>query len=337
MAFYNSKLFLQLTADTPIVLLDIGARGGIPRQWQPVGKSIKVIGFEPDAGECRKLNSAAANGSVYYPVALAGKKGTIILNITRDPNCASILEPNMELLDRFQGSEDVKLVNKTDILCDTLDEVVSANSIPSIDFLKIDTQGTELDILRGAEKTLEQAGVFGIEVEMEFSPLYKSQPVFSDVDTFLRGKGFTLFDIRDVPGRKIRKTAPAGMRKWRGQALWTDGLYFRDVPAEKNKDFERLSRESAMKTIAITELFGLGDYALELLDLYSNEKIISAREVAIIRKALFSGTKQGLEPEAKLMQGVKSTFSAYAYDRLPFLYKILLKMVTGRRVKNKIS
>jgi len=52
--------------------------------------------------------------------------------------------------------------------------------------------------------------VVGIEVEVEFSELYEKQPLFNDVDNFIRDKGFELFDLRR--GYWIRKVA-AGIQK----------------------------------------------------------------------------------------------------------------------------
>ncbi|MGD1120266.1 MAG: FkbM family methyltransferase [Dehalococcoidales bacterium] len=323
MTFYKSKLFRQLTEDNPIVLVDVGARGGLPPRWLPLKDSLKIIGFEPDAAECQRLNAAAGDGRVYYPIALAGNKGTVKLNLTRNADCASILKPNAELLNRFQSPEDFEVASQPEIPCDTLDNIATVNDIKYIDFVKVDTQGSELSILQGAEKTLSQRGVFGVEVEVEFSLMYREQPLFADVAIFLRDRGFTLFDVRTPPGRRLRKTVPAGSHEWMGQALWTDALYLRDL-GEGNKDFlEKLARPHAAKTIAIAELYGFGDYALELLDLYLSRSIFDNAQYSAMRKMLFAPHEGALRPEIGLLQNVKRTAGEYLHDRLPAVHRII--------------
>jgi FkbM family methyltransferase len=326
MTFYKSGLFKQLIGGSPIVLVDVGARGGIAPKWQPLNESLQIIGFEPDAEECKKLN-AAGGKCVYYPIALAGKKGVIKLNVTRNQDCASIIEPNKELLDRFQSPEDFEVVDTPEIPCDTLDNVVATNNVQSIDFIKVDTQGSELEILRGAEKTLSQCYVFGVEVEAEFSPMYKDQSFFADIDVFLREKGFTLFDIRTPPGRRVRKTVPAGSREWMGQALWTDAVYFRDLATNESGRREKLTRETAVKTIATAELHGFGDFALELLDTYRNESIVSDAEYRAIKKMLLSPREGFFRPEIRLLQNIKRTAGEFLHDRFPAVHKWIVKSI----------
>ena len=80
-----------------------------------------------------------------------------------------------------------------------LDDV---EGLPPIDFLKLDVQGAELDVLRGATQTLEN--VLVIESEVEFVPLYKDQPLFGEMQVFLRERGFLFHKLLDIAGRSFR-------------------------------------------------------------------------------------------------------------------------------------
>ena len=60
----------------------------------------------------------------------------------------------------------------------------------SIDLLKIDTQGSELDVLKGAGDLLNNTSY--IECEVEFVPLYKDQPLFQDIEDYLKSYNFKL-------------------------------------------------------------------------------------------------------------------------------------------------
>jgi len=63
-----------------------------------------------------------------------------------------------------------------------------------LDFIKLDTQGSELDILKGSDKIL-RSPLIGLEIEMEFISLYKDQPLFGDVVNFLGSKNFQFIDF----------------------------------------------------------------------------------------------------------------------------------------------
>ncbi len=77
----------------------------------------------------------------------------------------------------------------------TLDYLYNKLAFPNIDFIKIDVQGAALDVLQGGIHCLKE-NTLGIEVEVEFSPIYDKQALFSDVDSFIRGNlGLQLQDI----------------------------------------------------------------------------------------------------------------------------------------------
>jgi Methyltransferase FkbM domain len=68
--------------------------------------------------------------------------------------------------------------------------------VSRIDFIKLDTQGSELEILQGGVRAL--AGVRCVEVEVEFNPIYRGQPLFYEVDAFMRGQGFVLWKLTNL-------------------------------------------------------------------------------------------------------------------------------------------
>jgi hypothetical protein len=90
--------------------------------------------------------------------------------------------------------------------------------------LKADTQGTELSILRGAQRSLDETLV-SVELEVEFVQLYRDQPLFPDIDLFMRNHGFMLVDLGNLLCHKWRNSVSLGGRK--GQLLAADALYLR--------------------------------------------------------------------------------------------------------------
>ena len=98
------------------------------------------------------------------------------------------------MLDRFNNPKRLDIIKENKISCVSLDEVLSEAALTDVDFIKLDTQGTELAILEGSASVLADA-VFGLEIGVAFAELYNGQPLFADVDSFVRQKGFDLIDL----------------------------------------------------------------------------------------------------------------------------------------------
>jgi Methyltransferase FkbM domain len=82
----------------------------------------------------------------------------------------------------------------------TIDEFRAKHNIAVPDILKLDIQGMELEAPRGAEKTLSSAagGVSLIFSEVTFVPRYEGGVLFDELSTYLRERGFTLFNIYEM-------------------------------------------------------------------------------------------------------------------------------------------
>jgi hypothetical protein len=79
------------------------------------------------------------------------------------------------------------------ITLSTLDDWAREEGVAAVDFMKLDTQGSELDIFRGGEQMLKSVRM--LEVEVEFNELYLGQPLFGDIDRHLRERGFVLWRL----------------------------------------------------------------------------------------------------------------------------------------------
>lgn len=315
--FLKAKLFKHLTKSSSIMLVDVGARGGIHSRWELIRESIRVLGFEPDLEECKRLNEKFGKNHTYFPIALYDKSGTIELNVGQNPANSSIYLPNFPLWNRFPNSYEIEVIRSIRVNCDTLDNILKTNDLQDVDFLKIDTQGSELQILQGASEILQKS-IFGVDIEVEFSQLYENQPLFADVDIYLRDLGFSLFDINLA--RLKRKKYNNVYSK--GQVLWAHALYFKDFLLDKNIHFDYLDSKKAIKTIAIAEIYGFSDFALELLDFYNSKKIIDINVYKDIKNMLI---KNKLSPEYRLFANIRSTIGSYLKERIPSIYNLIKK------------
>jgi FkbM family methyltransferase len=212
----------------PLVLVDVGARGGLKQDWRPAARHLQVIGFEPEASEYEALRARTPDDGTLrlFGVALHNRPGRVTFQVTRDRGLSSIFEPNRRFLDGFPDADRFDITERVDVETATLDALVAATpAIKDIDFLKVDTQGSELFVLEGALQVLRDQAV-GVEVEVEFNQIYRDQPLFADVDRLLRDAGFELFDLRPVYWKRTAGRDAGGPR---GQLVWGDALYFKSA------------------------------------------------------------------------------------------------------------
>lgn len=261
---FFEQFYSQSDVQAPIVYVDVGAMGGISAYWRQIGRYCHVIAFEPDEREFSRLKSGA--GITYLPYALHQTSAPMTFYVSRDSGKSSMYQPNMALVQDFPDGgryETVKEIVFPKDKVRTLDEALAQAEIKSVDFIKLDTQGSELDILKGALRSLQ--GLFGIEVEVEFTPLYQGQPLFRDVDAFVDAHGFTLVDLRRAFWKRKNFMDYVG----RGQLIFGDALYLRRTDIFLNMitpmDMqERLAKIA--KAVMVCMVYRLPDYALDLLD-----------------------------------------------------------------------
>ncbi|MFA4859283.1 FkbM family methyltransferase [Methanoregula sp.] len=250
----------------PIKLVDIGASGGLNPNWQPFEESLEVIGFEPDPRAYKELAAADNKRIKYFNIGVHSEKNIIDFNLYRQQTASSIYKPKTALLKQFPRAERLEVIGLEKITVDSLDHILSDGPKTDVDFLKIDTDGNELAILNGAKNTLSEQ-IFGIELEVYFAQIRYEMPVFSDVDQYLRGHGFELFDIR----RGYWKRAIG--EKYgndKGQLIVGDALYLKNIESfyqQVSEDHDASRRkEKIVKAISVCLIYGYYDYALQLLD-----------------------------------------------------------------------
>ena len=238
------------------------------QDWQIFAPNLSIYGFDADADACDEANAELETrqinwNEIHIPLALGKAVEERTLYVTKAPMCSSLYPPNEPYLKRFAGlPELVNLDFSFKIDTTTLDNFCQEEEINEIDFLQIDVQGADLDVLEGSKKILS-CGTLAIQIEVEFSPLYTNQPLFADVDIFLRKHDFTLFDLSHSYRLKARSPIRSLVRS--GQLLWGDAFYFRDLIRE-DMDEKLKSPERILKLACIADIMNFPDYTLEILE-----------------------------------------------------------------------
>ncbi len=236
--------------------------------WQIFAPNLSIYGFDADADACDEANAELESRQInwkeiHIPLAIGKAIEERNLYVTKHPMCSSLYPPNETYLERFSGlAELVNLDFSFEIDTTTLDAFYQEEGVDEIDFMQIDVQGADLDVLEGATKILS-CGTLAIQVEVEFSHLYTNQPLFADVDTFLRKHDFTLFDLSQSYGLRTRSPIRSSVRS--GQLLWGDAFYFRDLIREDMDGYLK-SPDRMLKLACIADIMNFPDYTLEILE-----------------------------------------------------------------------
>ena len=247
-----------------IKLIDVGARGGALARLRWLAPTAHYYAVEADRQEAEALqtqlrDAGSWRGATVIPSALWSHDGAATLYVTRLPGLSSLRKPNERVIRRYYRGEEFEVVSTVTVPTLTLEAAARRHDCLDACFLKLDTQGTELDILRSGEPLLRES-VLGVQVEVEFHEFYEGQPLFADVDAYLRGFGFTLFDLHRSLHRR------AGYRSaWysRRQVVWAHALYFKDPASARRGSDERQLRE-VVRLLGLALAFEHHDLATEL-------------------------------------------------------------------------
>ena len=222
--------------DDKLRIFDVGARGGADERWNRFADCIDLIGFEPDPSECRRLNAEVERlpyPARFEPYALwRERREDLPFHVTRWEVASSVFPPNEEFLRDFsEAAALLSVKERRSVRATTLDDVIQERR-GSPDYLKLDAEGAELDILLGGETAIEET--LAIEVEVEFNPLFRGQPLFADVDAYLRDREWMLLGLRRNSWRRLR--AGETSSGYGGQLVACDALYLRQAALATDRD-----------------------------------------------------------------------------------------------------
>jgi FkbM family methyltransferase len=257
------------------VVADIGVQGGENPRWNLLGDHLIVHGFDAineviEALQQRHDRDAKRH---YHWIAAgsADEERSFYFNAA-DPCSSSLYAQGA---DRF-GSSEKRVEQARTVLVRRLDTLLSEGTIARPDFLKVDVEGFEKDVLLGASETLRS--VLGVEVESNFnlSPSYPKSH-FAAVHELLVERHLLVFDIsfNRVPRASfqqalVRKGLPPIRDPWSvGKPATLNVLFCRDLidEADHSENYAAApalaSVDQLIKMMIVYELHGLNDIAVD--------------------------------------------------------------------------
>lgn len=186
----------EFLASDSIHIFDVGANSGqsISRYREKFSNCI-VTSFEPNPETFKLLekNWGGVPGITLSTIALTNYIGHASFYATRVSEASSLLQPTERMIEL--SSEHKYDHEKIDVATTTLDQYSEINGIEHIDILKIDVQGSELDVLKGAEKLLQAGKISSIYSEITLAETYRNQSRFVDIVSFLNNHNYEIWDI----------------------------------------------------------------------------------------------------------------------------------------------
>ena len=180
--------------DLKVHCVDLGARAGMPDHWRTFSENLTIDAFEPDE-DANDKGYRQQGGVRWFPFGLAATSETLPFYVTGVPSGSSLYPPNEELLVDYTLRRYWRVAEVRDLPFLTFSDFLSEHQRPKPELIKLDTQGSELDILASLKED-DWSQVIAVEAEVEFAELYSGQPLFRDIDAFMNARGFDLLDLR---------------------------------------------------------------------------------------------------------------------------------------------
>ena len=203
----------------PQTVIDVGANKG---QFSIVAHYLfpnaMIHAFEPLERERRIFQSVVPEPSTVHSVALGAEKGSANFFVASRADSSSLLAPGKSQ----ESAYGVALDSTMTVCVDRLENVIGPKDLVAPVLLKLDVQGGELQVLRGAEKLLSQCDA--IYCEVSFVELYEQQPMASAIVSFLDLHGFTLSGVFNLSVTKQFGPTQADFLFSRRESRATAGL-----------------------------------------------------------------------------------------------------------------
>lgn len=215
----------------PFVILDVGAGGGNTLGFKQIASLCHVHAVEPRTGHDTALPNVGGFGDfITHRTALSDKSGPQTLYVTDIPEASSLLRPNSKNIKRWRADDiGFRVVEERVVDCETLETFSKRTSIDRCDFLKLDTQGTELNILLSGASLVSKTSI--ILMELEFVHLYQDQYLFDDVVRELSKLGFRYVNFTHGVNMWCLDWGTSPQKR-----IWCDTLFLRDKPGTMERE-----------------------------------------------------------------------------------------------------
>lgn len=184
-----------------IITFDIGASNGyVSKNWLSKYPHMIIYAFEPNKINFESLSkNTVKNDNIYiYNQAISSKKGTFTFYEANYTNSSSLLPfvNTDKWINPHPTIPELKTLETYDVNCIRLDDFMIENKIECIDFLKIDTQGHDLEVIKSLGNMITCVKEIIAEVQIVDFELYKGAGKKSDMVKYMELNGFEIYKLQ---------------------------------------------------------------------------------------------------------------------------------------------
>ena len=210
------QMLRSLEREAPIeTVLDVGAnQGSTSLRYRTLFPKATIHAFEPATETYAELvQQTAADPNIHtHNIALGGQAGHQLLHVNSHSATNSLL-PNSSRIKEYAPPHMCEPVGTASVSIARLDTFCVDSGIERIDFMKVDTQGYEKNVLAGAGSYLHPERIRGLFLEVLFVDLYEGQTWCDEILEIMRHHGYRLFGFTDVAADEVHG--------WK----WADALF----------------------------------------------------------------------------------------------------------------
>lgn len=248
-----------------IVVLDLGSFDGFCSIWDQLGSNVELIGVDPFQEEGVKSGKFNRKEITFRNVVGDKDEEDVDFHVSKFGQASSLLRENTKLVSRFHAAKYGSIVGTEKVSVKEISKLLKTQNITKFDFLKIDVEGSELNIMKNLENILRE-DCLGILSECFFQKYHYDRPLFSEIEIYLRNLGYYTFDISlEKWGRTTNPVEyPAdhhgNIREGNAQVMFANVLFLKDPILDENS----MSIDQVKKLITLANLYNQKDFADEL-------------------------------------------------------------------------
>lgn len=255
----------------PPVLVDVGAAQGIHPRWRPIAQYAVCLAFEADERELSTVTSEAAGFrqlTTYNAIAAERSSPAEPFHLTASPFCSSRLAPRLDSLGRYAFAPLFEVERSVQLRALGLSEALADLGLERVDWIKLDSQGTDLRLFRSLPDDLART-VLVAEFEPGIIDAYEDEDLLADVLIEMRGRGFWVSELTVRGSTRIDNTLAQRVLGARARHYldachktapgWAEIEYFNDFA-----DGDTFGKRELLLGCAFAFVRGHNGFALEL-------------------------------------------------------------------------
>lgn len=247
MSLLDTILQREEFALAPPVLLDLGASAGLPAKWKALTPYSICIAFDAD----KRAGDVAEGGSADYrkllvldDVVTSTHESEVDFYLTRFPFCSSTLPPDMAELEHWAFRPLFEVQEKVRVKALRLEQALVDAGLDRIDWIKIDTQGTDLRLFRSLPARIRNR-VLAAEFEPGIVGVYENDDKLWEVMRFFSGTDFYMSGLEIRGTQRFSPEAVSGLSRFHREASkrclaiapgWGEATYLNTLSSRNERD-----------------------------------------------------------------------------------------------------